>query len=164
MINRSSDRIKQTGEIFTPLPLIDEILDKLPSDQFTDPTKTFIDPAAGDGNFLVRVIARKIFNGSTAEQALSTTYGVDIMEDNVSHCRGRLLTHAWLATLYKEKYNEEVGHLTIEDERLAGMQKDHDPFALKYNDIVTHNIVCANSLTEWDFENWKLIEKVFEDE
>ena len=151
MIDRSKARIDQTGEVFTPFPLVDEILLKLPPDQFTDPTKTFVDPAAGDGNFLVRVVAYKIFNGSTAEEALSTTYGVDIMEDNISHCRGRLLTHAWLATMYKEKFDELLPHMSLEDERKAGMQEDHDPFARKYNDIVERNIICADSLNDWPF-------------
>lgn len=90
-IDRSDNRIKQTGEVFTPRPLVDEMLDKLPPNLFTDPTKTFLDPAAGDGNFLVRVLQRKIDNGSTPTQALSTTYGVELMEDNVQRCRRRLL-------------------------------------------------------------------------
>lgn len=93
-INRTKDRIKQTGEVFTPLPLVDEILDKLPADLFTDPTKTFLDPACGDGNFLVRVLQRKIDNGSTPTQALSTTYGVDLMSDNINECKRRLLSIA----------------------------------------------------------------------
>lgn len=91
MINRSKERIKQTGEVFTPLELVDEILDKLPSDLFKDPSKTFLDPAAGDGNFLVRVIAYKMKNGSTPTEALQTTYGVDLMPDNTARCRERLL-------------------------------------------------------------------------
>ena len=91
MIKRTKDRIKKTGEVFTPIGLVDDILDKLPPEQFSDPTKTFLDPAAGDGNFLVRVLARKIANGSSAEQAASTTYGVELMEDNTIRCRVRLL-------------------------------------------------------------------------
>lgn len=37
------------------------------------------------------VVIRKVQNGSTLEQALSTTYGVDLMQDNVDLCRARLL-------------------------------------------------------------------------
>jgi hypothetical protein len=90
MITRSQDRIDQTGEVFTPLALVDEILDKLPKDVW-NPLKTFCDPACGDGNFLVRVLQRKIDTGSTPTQALSHTYGVDIMPDNVKECKRRLL-------------------------------------------------------------------------
>lgn len=90
-VERDQLRVKATGEVFTPTPLVQEVLDKIPMEQFTDPTKTFLDPACGDGQFLGEVLIRKIENGSTFEQALSTTYGVDLMEDNVELCRGRLL-------------------------------------------------------------------------
>lgn len=123
MIERSSERIKRTGEVFTPLELVDEILDKLPPELFTDPTKTFLDPACGDGNFLVRVLQRKIDNGSTPTQALKTTYGVDIMDDNIRRCKQRLL-------------------------EIAGDTKSH-------RKIVDRNIVCADSLNEWDFDKWE---------
>lgn len=90
-VERDQLRVKATGEVFTPTPLVQEVLDKIPMEQFTDPTKTFLDPACGDGQFLGEVLIRKIENGSTFEQALSTTYGVDLMEDNVELCRERLL-------------------------------------------------------------------------
>ena len=88
---KSKKRVKDSGEVFTPIELVDDLLNKLPQDVFTNPEKTFIDPACGDGNFLIRVLERKIQNGSTPLQALQTTYGVDIMEDNVQACRRRLL-------------------------------------------------------------------------
>jgi type I restriction-modification system DNA methylase subunit len=89
--NRTKERIKETGEVFTPGWLVNEMLDQLPEEIWADPTKTYIDPACGDGNILLRVVRRKIQNGSTPLQALQTTYGVDIMEDNVQACRRRLL-------------------------------------------------------------------------
>jgi type I restriction-modification system DNA methylase subunit len=90
-IDREKSRVKATGEVFTPTPLVQEILDKLDVTLFTDPTKTFLDPSCGDGQFLSEVLIRKIENGSTFEQALSTIYGVDLMQDNVDLCRNRLL-------------------------------------------------------------------------
>ncbi len=90
-ISRSASRIKYTGEHFTPAPLVTELLNKIPKSQFRDPTKTVLDPACGDGQFLVEVLIRKLRGGSTFEQALSTIYGVDIMPDNVHRCRERLL-------------------------------------------------------------------------
>ena len=50
------------GEVFTPSELINEMLDKLPSEIWSDKTKTFFDPAAGRGNFPIEVIKR-LFNG-----------------------------------------------------------------------------------------------------
>lgn len=90
-VDRSAQRVKATGEVFTPTPLVQELLDKLPNEVFTDPGKTFLDNSCGDGQFLGEVLIRKMENGSTFEQALSTVYGVDLMQDNVNECRRRLL-------------------------------------------------------------------------
>ena len=90
-VERDKLRVKATGEVFTPTPLVQEILDELPQALFVDPTKTFIDPACGDGQFLSEVLIRKVENGIDFETALSTIYGVDLMQDNVDLCRERLL-------------------------------------------------------------------------
>lgn len=89
-IERDRVRVKATGEIFTPTELVQEQLNRLPTSLFADATKTFIDPACGDGQFLGEVIIRKMEYGSSLAQALSTTYGVDLMQDNVDLCRTRL--------------------------------------------------------------------------
>jgi len=90
-VDREKTRVKATGEVFTPTPLVQEVLDQLPSDTFTDLEKTFLDPSCGDGQFLGEVLIRKIENGIDFETALSTIYGVDLMQDNVELCRERLL-------------------------------------------------------------------------
>lgn len=90
-VERDQLRVKATGEVFTPTPLVQEILDQLDPELFQDPTKTFIDPTCGDGQFLSEVLIRKLENGHTLEAALSTIYGVDLMQDNVDLCRDRLL-------------------------------------------------------------------------
>jgi hypothetical protein len=90
-VERKKTRVKATGEVFTPTPFVQKLLDQLPSEVFTDATKTILDPSCGDGQFLGEVLIRKMENGSTFEQALSTVYGVDLMEDNVELCKDRLL-------------------------------------------------------------------------
>lgn len=90
-VDREKNRVKSTGEVFTPTSLVQDTLNKIPNEQFTDTSKTFLDPSCGDGQFLGEVLIRKMENGSTFEQALSTIYGVDLMEDNVDLCRERLL-------------------------------------------------------------------------
>ena len=93
-VDRDKLRIKQTAEVFTPTPLVREILDKLEEEDpslFSDPTKLFLDNSCGDGQFLSEIIIRKMErSGCSLEQALSTTYGVEFMEDNVIECRKRL--------------------------------------------------------------------------
>ena len=90
-VERDQLRVKSTGEVFTPTAAVQKMLDTLPADFFKDTTKTAIDPACGDGQWLSEVLIRKIENGSTFEQALSTIYGTDLMQDNVDLCRERLL-------------------------------------------------------------------------
>jgi len=93
-VDRDKLRIKQTAEVFTPTLLVQEMLDKLEQEDptlFSDPTKTFLDNSCGDGQFLSEVVIRKMErSGCTLEQALSTTYGVEFMDDNVIECRTRL--------------------------------------------------------------------------
>jgi type I restriction-modification system DNA methylase subunit len=90
-IEREKTRVKATGEVFTPTPLVEEILDKMDQEKFVDVEETFLDPSCGDGQFLASVLYRKLENGIDFETALSTIYGVDIMQDNVDLCRERLL-------------------------------------------------------------------------
>ena len=90
-VERDQLRVKATGEVFTPTNLVREMLEQIPIEQFTDTAKTFLDNSCGDGQFLGEVLIRKMENGSTFEEALSTIYGVDLMIDNVDLCRERLL-------------------------------------------------------------------------
>ena len=90
-VEREKSRVKATGEVFTPTPLVQEILDKLDPSLFEDPTKTFLDPSCGDGQFLSEVLIRKLEAGIDFADALATIYGVDLMPDNVDLCRERLL-------------------------------------------------------------------------
>ena len=71
-VERKKSRVKATGEVFTPTPLVQEILDRLPAELFTDPTKTYLDPSCGDGQFLSEVLIRKVENGQDFETALGT--------------------------------------------------------------------------------------------
>ena len=93
-VERDKLRVKQTAEVFTPTPLVQEMLDKLEEQDttlFSDPNKTFLDNSCGDGQFLSEVVIKKMErSGCTLEQALKTTYGVELMEDNVIECRKRL--------------------------------------------------------------------------
>jgi len=89
-VDRMSDRVKKTGEIFTPTDLVIEILQNMDIEQFA-PGKTVIDPACGDGQLLVPVKWLKILHfGMNEQEALKDIYGVDIMRDNVDLCKKRL--------------------------------------------------------------------------
>lgn len=137
---KSEERIKQNGEVFTPRQLVDEILDKLPPEVW-QPNKTFLDPSCGDGNFLVRVLDRKLDKTVTnlrdrieiAFTALETIYGVELMPDNVELCRDRLVLE-----IVRDYLNNDEVFVKCYEELL---------------DVVEHNIVCSDAF-KWDFENW----------
>jgi hypothetical protein len=151
VIKRNKDRIKQTGEVFTPLELVDEILAKLPEDNWK-PTKTFLDNSCGDGNFLVRVIAHKIHKGSTPQQALKTTYGVDLMPDNVVHTKHRILVSTFAADVLRTN-NTLLPRLTHDLESLWAADEEFKSFSKKYSKIVNKNIVCHDALTyDYNFD------------
>ena len=90
-VERDQKRITKTAEVFTPLKLVNDMLDLLPPEVFTGESSNFLDNSCGDGQFLSEILIRKVSNGIPFEQALSTIYGVDIMQDNVALCRNRLL-------------------------------------------------------------------------
>ena len=60
--NRGSETDKKEknkkAEVYTPLELIDAMLDKLPAGTWTDINKTFLDPSCGRGVFLLRIKER----------------------------------------------------------------------------------------------------------
>jgi hypothetical protein len=93
-VDRDKHRVRMTAEVFTKTELVIEILDKIELTQpniFFENDKTFLDNCCGDGQFLSEVVIRKMErSGCNLIQALSTTYGVDLMEDNVNECRKRL--------------------------------------------------------------------------
>ena len=90
IIHRSSNRIKSTGEVFTPSELVISLLKSLPIDRFALKF-TFLDPACGDGQFLIGVkLVKMYFHNMTEKKSLEDIYGVDIMRDNVDLCKKRL--------------------------------------------------------------------------
>jgi DNA modification methylase len=89
-IERTIERIQTTGEIFTPTALIIEILSYLNLDHLA-PGKTVLDPACGDGQFLVAAKWVKIYHHNMRESdALNDIYGIDIQRDNVELTKQRL--------------------------------------------------------------------------
>lgn len=93
-VDRDRLRIKQTGEVFTPQWLAQQVVDELERKDpaaFSDPARNFLDPACGDGNLLGEVLIRKMERGMSFGQALTSIYGIDLMPDNVKLCQERLL-------------------------------------------------------------------------
>ena len=89
-IERAMKRVRATAEVFTPTALVIEMLRYL-DPELLAPGRTVLDPACGDGQFLVAAKWVKVLHHGMSEQdALADIYGVDIMRDNVDLCRRRL--------------------------------------------------------------------------
>ena len=89
-IDRDEYRVKVTAEVFTPTDLVIRMIRECGADKFA-PGKTVLDPACGDGQFLVAVKWVKVlFHGMTESDALNDIYGIDLMRDNVDLCKKRL--------------------------------------------------------------------------
>lgn len=100
---KSRQRVQDHAEVLTPAWLVDDMLD-LVKDESERIESRFLEPACGTGNFLVRVLARKLatvkarYGRSEFEKrhnallALMSIYGVEIQEDNALECRGNLLS------------------------------------------------------------------------
>ncbi len=89
-IERPTERVHATAEIFTPTTLVVEILRYLDLELFA-PGQTVLDPACGDGQFLAAAKCVKIFHhGMSETAACADLFGVDLMRDNVDLCIVRL--------------------------------------------------------------------------
>lgn len=98
-IIKSKKRVQNHGEVFTPKRIVKKMLD-LPNirEACQNLTSTFLEPAAGEGVFLVEVLNRKMKmvaknygDDFTRYEnysllALSTLYGVELLEDNAQKC------------------------------------------------------------------------------
>ena len=81
-IVRSDVRIDSTGEVFTPIELCDLMVNRIPVDVLKDPESTFIDPAAGTGNFLIALLGRLREYHTEKYIVENMLYSVELMEDN----------------------------------------------------------------------------------
>ena len=119
---------KSTQEFFTPYSIVEKMSEKVPKEYWSDPTKTFCEPCFGNGQFVLYIIWNRIQHGIDWDTALKTTYGVELMQDNVNETHSRIIR---LFDTLNIDYDEDVAM-----------------------DIMIKNLVCSDFF-EWDFENWK---------
>ena len=81
-IDRSDDRIKVTGEVFTPMELCHQMVSEIPVSTLKDPSSTFLDPSAGSGNFLLALQTELLKYHTISHINDHMLYGVELMEDN----------------------------------------------------------------------------------
>lgn len=99
---KSKKRVADHGEVFTPAWMVEAMLD-LVRDETQRIDSRFLEPACGDGNFLVQILRRKLaavelkYSKSDFERrhyallALMCLYGIELLTDNIVECRANLL-------------------------------------------------------------------------
>lgn len=164
---KSTQRVRDLGEVFTPANIVDEMLNLLPEEMWqVHPSKTFLEPAVGTGNFVSAILSRKLtaIDGVMAKgllpagvtpqaaefhalEALSSIYGIDISEDNIiggteGHeiaCRPRLLK---VMKRWHEKYLGETSSTSADFLEAAQW-------------IAEHNMIIGNML-EFDADGQRV--------
>ncbi|MBK9271484.1 MAG: SAM-dependent DNA methyltransferase [Saprospiraceae bacterium] len=116
---KSKRRVADHGEVFTNQREVNAMLDLVKNETERIDSR-FLEPACGNGNFLAEVLRRKLavvdrrYKKSQTEWefysiiAVSSIYGVDILEDNAQECRDRLLGiyTDWYSNVFKQVKNE----------------------------------------------------------
>lgn len=99
---KSKQRVADHGEVFTPAWMVEAMLDQVREETERIDSR-FLEPACGSGNFLVRVLRRKLiavelkFGKSDFEKrhyallGLMCIYGIELLDDNIAECRDNLL-------------------------------------------------------------------------
>ncbi len=108
---KSRARVRDLGEVYTQPREVQAMLDLIP-DAFVELDTRFLEPAAGNGNFLVAILERKIaaidptVTGDAYEFAilrcLASIYGIDISDENVEEARERMLAIATAAAAFDD--------------------------------------------------------------
>lgn len=133
---KSKARVKERGEVFTAEREVKAMCDLVPEDVWQNITATFLEPACGNGNFLVEIFERKLKyckDERDGLKALSSIVGIDIAEDNCFESRVRLMT------MYCKAF-----------------PKASEASLLLASGILRNNIICGDSLKimkEWERYN-----------
>ena len=115
-IERTDERIDDTGEVFTPIELCIEMVNEIPLDVIQNPQSKFLDNSAGNGNFMIALL-NKLTEYHSREHVLNhMLYAVELMEDNHKEMCERLgvdITHSHYvchdALTYDYSFGEPMG-------------------------------------------------------
>ena len=140
---KSKERVSKHGEVFTAEREVNAMLDLVKQETERIESR-FLEPACGDGNFLIEILRRKLAvceerakkkqytqlqYEKNAVWAVSSIYGIELLPDNAEACRQRL---------YKEFCQQY--------ERLYGKQcKPECREAVAY--LLERNIIMGDALT-----------------
>jgi hypothetical protein len=138
---KSKKRVKELAEVYTNEREVINMLDLIPIKSAEEQLSyTYLEPACGNGNFLIKILERKLnsiknYNDTLKQdellvlKAVSTIYGIDICPENVFESKERL-------------FNGIKSYLTRNKEDMS------EYFIKSINYILNKNIVVGNSIDE----------------
>lgn len=150
---KSASRVRDHGEVLTARREVEAMLDLVKNESDRIDSR-FLEPACGDGNFLVAILERKLktvsskYRGKKADfevqmiSVLGSIYGIDLLEDNVELAQERMFEIA--CNYYKESLK---------------VNPDED-FKRIIRFVLKKNILQGDSLNGIDkivFTQWSLI-------
>ena len=136
----SRERVAEHGEVYTAKREVNAMLD-LVKEETERIDSRFLEPACGNGNFLIEIQRRKLevvecqYGKSRydyelyAALAISSMYGVELLPDNVAACQKRLYDD------FMERY-QRVFH-----------QECSAPYERCIQFLYAKNILCGDALT-----------------
>ncbi|MCL2526639.1 MAG: methylase [Coriobacteriia bacterium] len=146
VIIKCKRRVQKHGEVFTPAWMVDKMLSEPGIDEACNNlTATFLEPAAGEGAFLCEVLRRKLsmvskkHNGTLSQYenysllALSTLYGVELLEDNAQ------ILAINLFEVYKDYYEKTLAIYN---------KKPKDSVLRSAKTIIAKNVLHGDFLTQ----------------
>ena len=167
---KTKKRVADHGEVFTAEREVNAMLDLVKNESERIESR-FLEPACGDGNFLAKIIERKLQTAKSMYKkylsdyernsilALTSIYGIDLLSDNAQTCRDRLFN------IWEKEYT------SIAKKNVNNNLKDVAKYILSLN-IVTGNALsmkCVDNnqqdldqpiiFPEWSFINDYLIKR-----
>jgi hypothetical protein len=155
---KTKKRVADHGEVFTSDREVNAMLDLVKQETERIDSR-FLEPACGNGNFLAEVLKRKLavvenrYRSSQLEWernsliAISSIYGVDILEDNTLECQERLFA------IFSKIYVDSFG-INAKMELLKSIK-----FILKRNILWGDALDFTNPVTKKPivFSEWSMV-------
>ena len=159
---KSKHRVTEFGEVNTSFQTAENIIDLVGNEAMRYDSK-FLDPACGDGNFLLALLDRKLTslkrksckNTTLCEEKLMITlgsiYGIDKLKDNIVEARIRILKR--FSEAYAKLFDSEVKKHTIRSAEYIVSKN------IIFGDLLTlENYESGNEIifSEWFFSNMQI--------
>jgi hypothetical protein len=139
MMSKKKNTKDTFGEVFTPPPLIQELLDHLPKRVWTDSTLQWLDPCAGQGNFLDEILPR-LMEGLASKFPDTTARRRHILQHMVTQIE---LNPANVRILRRKYPLQESSHRILSGDFLEQLPSDTKNDKTK-NVPQTYDIIVAN--------------------